>query len=342
MDLYLSNLILRLHRSLGLPRLPQLSALTTVNPYTQHMIQIAGTTLDVYPLCLGGNVFGWSANESQSHAVLDAFDSLGGNFIDTADVYSEWVDGNKGGESETIIGNWMKSRGKRHQFVIATKVSQLSTRAGLRPENIIAACNDSLQRLQTDHIDLYYSHLDDKDVPLAETLGAYQTLINEGKIRYIGASKYSGARLQEALDIAAKENLPKYICLQDQYNLVERNPFESEHQQVLKANAISALPFFGLARGFLTGKYRPGVTVESIRSAGVANYQNEKGYAVVDALTKISQAHNSSISAVALAWIRANKQVSTPIASARTVEQLHEIMQLVDLTSDEVAGLSAL
>ena len=305
-------------------------------------IKIPATTLDVYPLCLGGNVFGWSANESQSHAVLDAFSSLGGNFIDTADVYSEWVDGNKGGESESIIGNWLKSRGNRHQLVIATKVSQLSTRPGLRPENIIAACNDSLQRLQTDHIDLYYSHHDDKDMPIAETLGAYQTLISEGKIRYIGASKYSGTRLQEALDIAAKENLPKYICLQDQYNLMERNPFESEQEPVLKANAISAIPFFGLARGFLTGKYRPGVKVDSIRATGVANYQNEKGYAIVDALTTISQTHNSSISAVALAWIRANAQVSTPIASARTVEQLNEIMPIVQLTSDEVAVLSAL
>ena len=305
-------------------------------------IKIPATTLDIYPLCLGGNVFGWSADESQSHAVLDAFSSLGGNFIDTADVYSEWVDGNKGGESEKIIGNWMKSRGNRHQLVIATKVSQLSTRPGLRPENIIAACNDSLQRLQTDHIDLYYSHHDDKDMPIAETLGAYQTLISEGKIRYIGASKYSGTRLQEALDIAAKENLPKYICLQDQYNLMERNPFESDQEEVLKINAVSAIPFFGLARGFLTGKYRPGVKVDSIRATGVANYQNEKGYAIVDALTTISQTHNSSISAVALAWIRANAQVSTPIASARTVEQLNEIMPIVQLTSDEVAVLSAL
>ena len=305
-------------------------------------IKIPATTLDIYPLCLGGNVFGWSADESQSHAVLDAFSSLGGNFIDTADVYSEWVDGNKGGESESIIGNWLKSRGNRHQLVIATKVSQLSTRPGLRPENIIAACNDSLQRLQTDHIDLYYSHHDDKDVPIAETLGAYQTLISEGKIRYIGASKYSGTRLQEALDIAAKENLPKYICLQDQYNLMERNPFESDQEEVLKINAVSAIPFFGLARGFLTGKYRPGVKVDSIRATGVANYQNEKGYAIVDALTTISQTHNSSISAVALAWIRANAQVSTPIASARTVEQLNEIMPIVQLTSDEVAVLSAL
>ncbi len=305
-------------------------------------LTIPATTLDVYPLCLGGNVFGWSANESQSQSVLDAFGALGGNFIDTADVYSDWGDGNVGGESETIIGNWIKARGNRHQFVIATKVAKLQTRPGLRPENVIAACNDSLKRLQTDHIDIYYSHHDDKDVPITETLGAYQTLINEGKIRYIGASQHTGARLQEALDIAEKENLPKYICLQNQYNLMERNPFESEQQQVLKNNAISILPYLGLARGFLTGKYRPGITVDSVRASGVTDYQNEKGYAVVDALTQIADSHNSSISAVALAWLRSNPQVSTPIASARTVEQLEELMQVINLTNDEVALLSAL
>ncbi len=305
-------------------------------------INIPATDLNVHPLCLGGNVFGWGADESQSQAVLDAFSDLGGNFIDSADVYSEWVDGNKGGESETIIGNWMKSRGNRQQFVIATKVAKLSTRPGLRPENIIAACNDSLRRLQTDHIDLYYSHHDDKDVPIAETLGAYQQLINEGKIRYIGASQHTGARLQEALDIARKENLPKYVCLQDHYNLMERSPFETEQQQTLKRNNISALPFYGLARGFLTGKYRAGVKVDSIRAEGIADYQTDKGYALIEALDGIAKAHKSSISAVALAWLRANPQVSTPIASARTVEQLHEIMQVVDLTSDEVALLSAL
>lgn len=305
-------------------------------------IKIPATTLDVYPLCLGGNVFGWSADESQSQGVLDAFTAGGGNFIDSADVYSEWVDGNKGGESETIIGNWMRSRGNRHELVIATKVAKLSTRQGLRPENIIAACNDSLQRLQTDHIDLYYSHHDDQEVPIAETLGAYQTLINEGKIRYIGASQHTGARLQEALDIATQENLPKYVCLQDHYKLMERSPFESEQQEVLKRNNLSALPFYGLARGFLTGKYRPGVKVDSIRAEGIADYQTEKGYAIIEALDNFAKAHAVSISAIALAWLRANPQVSTPIASARTVEQLHEIMQVVDLTSDEVALLSAL
>lgn len=305
-------------------------------------ITIPATTLDVYPLCLGGNVFGWSANESQSHGVLDAFTASGGNFIDTADVYSEWVDGNVGGESETIIGNRLNARGNRDELVIATKVAKLSTRPGLRPENIIAACNDSLKRLQTDHIDLYYSHHDDKDVPIAETLGAFQALINEGKIRYIGASQHTSARLQEALNIATAENLPKYICLQDHYNLMERNPFESEQQEVLKKSNLSALPFFGLARGFLTGKYRPGVSVDSIRADGITDYRTDKGYAIIEALDKISKAHNSSISAIALAWLRANPQVSTPIASARTVEQLHEIMQIVELTNDEVAELSAL
>ena len=301
---------------------------------------IPATTLDVYPLCLGGNVFGWSADESQSQAVLDKFTELGGNFIDTADVYSEWVEGNVGGESEAVIGNWMKARGNRHQLVIATKVAKLSTRPGLRPENIIAACNESLQRLQTDHIDLYYSHHDDKDVPIAETLGAYQTLISEGKIRYIGASQHTGARLQEAIDIATKENLPKYVVLQDEYNLMARNPFESDQQEVLKNNSISALPFYGLARGFLTGKYRSGVAVESVRSGSVTDYQNDHGYGVIAAMDTIAKSHNVSISAIALAWLRANPQVSTPIASARTVEQLLEIMKVVELTGDEVALLN--
>jgi len=303
-------------------------------------VTIPATTLDVYPLCLGGNVFGWSADEGQSQAILDKYTELGGNFIDTADVYSDWVEGNVGGESEVIIGNWLKARGNRHQLVIATKVAKMTTRPGLRPENIIAACNESLQRLQTDHIDLYYSHYDDKDVPIAETLGAYQTLISEGKIRYIGASQHTGARLQEAINIATKENLPKYLVLQDQYNLVFRDPFESEQQEVLKANNISAIPYCGLARGFLTGKYRPGVTVDSVRASAVVDYQNDHGYGVIAAVDAIAKSHNVSISAIALAWLRANPQVSTPIASARTVEQLLEIMRVVELTGDEVALLN--
>ena len=305
------------------------------------MLTIPETDLVVHPLCLGGNVFGWTADEKQSHDVLNAYASHGGNFIDTADVYSEWKPGNKGGESETIIGTWLKSQ-DRSKFVIATKVAKLSTRPGLRPENIIAACNDSLKRLQTDYIDVYYSHNDDPEVPMAETLGAYAQLISEGKVRYIAASQHTGARLQEALNISKDQGLPSYIALQDHYNLMERKPFESEQQEVLAANSLSALPFFSLARGFLSGKYRKGVVVDSVRADGVKEYQTDRGWAVVAALDEIAKAHNSSVSAIALAWLRSNPQVSTPIASARTVEQLIEIVEVVELSSDEIKTLSDL
>ena len=306
------------------------------------MITIAETDLVVHPLCLGGNVFGWSADKAQSEGVLDAYRKHGGNFIDTADVYSEWKEGNVGGESETIIGTWAKARGNRSELVIATKVAMLSKRPGLSAANIIAACDESLKRLQTDYIDLYYSHKDDEETPIEETLNAYAQLIAQGKVRYIAASNFGADRLAQSLKFSADNSIPSYVAVQDHYNLMHRSEFESNQAPLLAQNSITCIPYFGLARGFLTGKYRAGVTVDSLRAGGVTEYQNEKGYAVVSALEEISKAHNSSIAAVALAWLRAQPQVSTPIASARTVEQLEEIIQVVELTSDEVAKLTQL
>ena len=302
-------------------------------------ISIPKTDLVVHPLCLGGNVFGWSADGAQSFAILDAYVEAGGNFIDTADVYSEWKPGNKGGESETIIGNWMKSRGNRSEMVIATKVAKLSTRPGLSPENISAALEDSLRRLQTDYIDLYYSHEDDAKTPMEQTLLRYTELISVGKIRYIGASQHTGARLADALELSKRDGYAAYVALQDQYNLVERNPFESEQEEVVRSYGISAIPFFGLAKGFLSGKYRPGVAVDSVRADGVLSYQNEKGWALIELLDQLSRKYGSSISAISLAWLRSNPAVSTPIASARTVEQLREIVQIVELEDADIDAL---
>ena len=306
------------------------------------MITIAETDLVVHPLCLGGNVFGWSADKAQSEGVLDAYRKHGGNFIDTADVYSEWKEGNVGGESETIIGTWAKARGNRSELVIATKVAMLSKRPGLSAANIIAACDESLKRLQTDYIDLYYSHKDDEETPIEETLNAYAQLIAQGKVRYIAASNFGADRLAQSLKFSADNSIPSYVAVQDHYNLMHRSDFESNQVPLLAQNSITCIPYFGLARGFLTGKYRAGVTVDSLRAGGVTEYQSEKGYAVVSALEEISKAHHSSIAAVALGWLRAQPQVSTPIASARTVEQLEEIIQVVELTSDEVAKLTQL
>jgi aryl-alcohol dehydrogenase-like predicted oxidoreductase len=256
-------------------------------------------------------------------------------------VYSQWKPGNQGGESETIIGKWLTKR-DRSKIVVATKVSMLNTRPGLSAKNILAACDDSLRRLQTDYIDIYYSHRDEADTPMEETLGAYAELVAAGKVRYIAASQHTGARLQQALDISATNGFPAYIALQDQYNLIYRQPFESEQQPVLANNNLSAIPFYGLARGFLSGKYHPGVKVESVRAEGVAEFYNDKNWAVLDKVREIAQEHNAPVGAVSLAWIRSNPQVSTPIASARTVEQLEEIVQIVELTDAELASLNSL
>lgn len=307
------------------------------------MIRLPKTDIDVHPLYLGGNTFGWTASKDESFAVLDAYAAGGGNFIDTADVYSEWKDGNVGGESETIIGAWMRERRNREQLIIGTKVAKLSTRRGLGRANINAALDDSLRRLQTDYIDLYYAHEDDQSTPLEETLQAFADVIAAGKVRYIVASQYSAPRLAEALNVAKQLNVPGYIGLQTHYNLVVRKEYESGLQAVCVDNGIGCYPFFGLARGFLSGKYERGVAVESARAAGVLNdYDNDAGWNTVAAVRDIASVHGVSMSAVALEWLRRQPGVAVPLASARTVEQLAELMQTVSLSDAELLLLNGL
>ena len=304
------------------------------------MIKLANTDLTIYPLCLGGNVFGYSADKENSEVVLSFYADNGGNFIDTADMYSQWAPGHIGGESETIIGNWMKKRGNRDQMIIATKVGKLDTKPGLSPSNIISACEDSLKRLGSDYIDIYYSHQDDLDTPIEQSLGAYDSLIKAGKVRYIAASNFTHERLQESLDISKELNLASYIASQDQYNLMDRD-YENSLMPTLKSNGLSQIPFYGLARGFLTGKYRKGKTVESIRANGVAtNYANDRGWAILEKLDQIAKDKNTSVAAVALAWLRAQETVSAPIASATKLEQIKEIMPIVELSSQELQTLT--
>ncbi len=304
------------------------------------MIKLDKTDLTIYPLCLGGNVFGYSADKENSEAVLSFYADNGGNFIDTADMYSQWAPGHIGGESETIIGNWMKKRGNRSQMIIATKVGKLDTKPGLKPSNIIAACEDSLKRLGSDYIDIYYSHQDDLDTPIEQSLGAYDSLVRSGKVRYIAASNFTPERLQKSLDISKELNLASYIASQDQYNLMERD-YENSLMPTLKSNGLSQIPFYGLARGFLTGKYRKGKTVKSIRANGVnTSYANDRGWAMIDKLDQIAKDKNTSVAAIALAWLRAQETVSAPIASATKLEQIKEIMPIVELSRDELQTLT--
>ena len=272
---------------------------------------------------------------------MDAYSSHDGNFIDTADMYNQWVEGHVGGESETVIGTWMKKRNNRQSMVIATKVSKMDTRPGLSAKNIFAACEESLNRLQTDYIDLYYSHSDDESVSLEETLGAYAQLIAQGKVRYIAASNFTQARLRESIKFSEDNNIPAYVAVQDLYNLVDRKTYEGEMSQAVADLGISNIPFYGIARGFLSGKYRPGITeVDSKRAAGAREYATDKNYSVLTMMDEVAKNHNVSLSAVALAWLRAQPSVSVPIASARTVEQVEEIVQVVELSGEEVERLN--
>ncbi|WP_405471929.1 aldo/keto reductase [Streptomyces canus] len=306
--------------------------------------KLGSSDLEVFPLSLGGNVFGWTADESQSFAVLDAYAAAGGNFLDTADSYSAWVDGNSGGESETVIGKWVAARGNRDDLVIATKVSQHPDFPGLTATNIKAAADASLQRLGTDHIDLYYTHFDKTEVPVEEIIGALDELVKAGKVRAIGASNISAARLAESLAFSDREGLARYVALQPQYNLVSRDTYEGELQAVAAREGLAAVPYYALASGFLTGKYRPGATVDSPRAAAGAgkHLDTERGQKVLAALDDIAEAHTVPVATVALAWLASRQTVAAPIASARTAAQLPALLGVAELvlTEEEAARLT--
>lgn len=306
---------------------------------------IPGTDLEISEICLGGNVFGWTADRDASFAVLDAFLAGGGNFIDTADSYSAFAPGNSGGESETVLGEWLAARpGARERVVLATKVGKHPDFMGLAPENIRAAADASLARLGTDSIDLYYAHEDDPNTPIEDSLAAFAALIEAGKVRHVAASNYSAPRLAEALEIAERESLPRYVALQPQYSLVERGAYEGELSELCVREGLACIPYWGLARGFLTGKYRPGgPDVDSPRAAGAAAYLNERGIAVLDALDEVAAAHNAEIATVALSWLLARPTVLSPIASARNAEQLVPLLAVpgLKLSTDELRRLAS-
>lgn len=286
----------------------------------------------MFPLCLGGNVFGWTIDEERSFTVLDAYFQAGGSFIDTSDSYGRRGPGGAG-ESERIIGRWIASRGNREQLVIATKVGMAPELQGLAPATIRRGIEGSLQRLGIDCVDLYYAHRDDPNTPLQETLGEFAALAREGKIRHAAASNYSAARLQEALTVGEDEGMASYVALQPHYNLLERGDYEGELAAVCRRHGLACIPYFGLARGFLTGKYRRGgAAIDSPRAAGVReSYFNERGFAVLGELDVIAAAHDTSVAAVALAWLLAQPTVLAPIASATSPEQLTELLACAQL-----------
>ncbi|MFD5651037.1 aldo/keto reductase [Streptomyces sp. NPDC127039] len=305
--------------------------------------KLGSSDLEVFPLALGGNVFGWTADRDRSFAVLDAYTAAGGNFVDTADSYSAWVDGNSGGESETVLGQWFAARGNRDDVVLATKVSQHPEYPGLSAANIKAAADASLRRLGTDHIDLYYTHFDKPEVPVEEIVGALDELVKAGKVRHIAASNISAERLAASLEFSDREGLARYVALQPHYNLVSRDTYEGELRDLAEQASLAAVPYYALAAGFLTGKYRPGTEVDSPRAGGAARHlETERGRRVLAALDEIAAAHEAPVATVALAWLAARPTVAAPIASARTVEQLPALLGVAELslTEDEVGRLT--
>lgn len=307
------------------------------------MARIGTTDLDVLPLNLGGNVFGWTADEQASFAVLDAFVAGGGSFVDTADVYSEWGEGHEGGESEATIGRWLAARGNRSDVVIATKVGKLSTRRGTSRAVVRAAIDDSLKRLGTDYVDLYYAHEDDRETPLEETVAALGEVVADGKARYVAASNFTPERLAEALRIADDLGVARFVALQPHYNLVHRGDYEGPLQELAVREGLGVLPYSSLASGFLTGKYRDGSpAVDSPRAGSAGRYLDDRGRRVLAALDAVAAAHGTSVTAVSLAWLRVQPGVVAPIASARSVDQLPDLLAgaRLELSDDEVTALS--
>jgi len=306
---------------------------------------LGATALETPPMILGGNVFGWTVDRDASFRILDAFVDRGGTMIDTADVYSAWVDGHQGGESETIIGEWLRRSGKRDQVLIATKVGMLPGDGGakLAPARIAAAAEASLRRLGTGHIDLYYAHQDDEDTPQADYLAAFGRLIDAGKVRVLGASNFRAMRLKSALDLATSAGLPRFHALQPEYNLVSRHKYEGELQNLCVEHNIGVAPYYGLAAGFLTGKYRSTADLsKSVRGGGMAELLAGKGAAVLAAMDEVAAETGATLPQIALAWLAAQEGVVAPIASATSVEQLDELVGAwqLSLTAEQLARLT--
>jgi aryl-alcohol dehydrogenase-like predicted oxidoreductase len=297
------------------------------------MRTIPGTELRVTPFCLGGNVFGWTVDERAAFEILDSYVSAGGNFLDTADFYVSWMDGSTGGESESIIGKWLVRRGCRNEVVIATKVGKTPGTTGLAADTIRRGAEASLQRLGTECIDLYYAHEDDESVPLEETLAAFDELVRAGMVRHVGASNYAAPRLAAALEVSERYRLTRYVALQPHYNLVHREEYEAELEALCGREGVACIPYYSLAEGFLTGKYRSGsnMPVASERATAALAYVNERGDAVLKALDEVAAGHKTSVAAVALAWLGAQPTVVAPVASARTPEQLADLLPALTL-----------
>jgi aryl-alcohol dehydrogenase-like predicted oxidoreductase len=299
--------------------------------------RLGQSSLEVPPITFGCNVFGWTVDEKASFALLDAWLDAGFNFLDTADVYARWHPGNSGGESEVIIGKWMKARGNRDKIVLATKlgIEIAPGKKGLSRAYMQTAVADSLRRLQTDYIDLYQSHRDDPETPIEETLSSYADLIKQGKVREIGASNFSAERLAESLKISTEKGLPRYQSLQPQYSLVERAGFERALEDLCLAEKVGVIGFYSLASGFLTGKYRSKADTEGkARGPGVAKYLNDRGFGVLKALDEVAKQYGAKPGQIALAWLIARPSVTAPIASATTLEQLRELVEAAEIDLD--------